>query len=64
MTTDGSRTTKIQSEELMNSLLPLEHTMLKEYREFYPYGGYMARDGTICHVGVKTLTQTIPNLRT
>ena len=37
----------------MNSLLPLAHQMLNEYREFYPYGGYMDRDGAICHVGVK-----------
>jgi hypothetical protein len=53
MTTDRSLTPKIQSEELMNSLLPVAHTMLEKYREFYPYGGYMDRDGGICHVGVK-----------
>jgi hypothetical protein len=52
MTADRSLTPKLQSEELMNSLLTVAEMMLKEYREFYPYGGYMDRDGRICHVGV------------
>jgi len=46
-------TAKVLVEELMNSLLPVAHQMLAEHREFYPYGGYMDRDGRITHVGVK-----------
>jgi hypothetical protein len=48
-----SMTAKVLVEELMNSLLPVAHQMLAEHREFYPYGGYMDRDGRITHVGVK-----------
>jgi hypothetical protein len=40
-------TAKVLVEELMNSLLPVAHQMLAEHREFYPYGGYMDRDGRI-----------------
>lgn len=35
----------------MNALLPLAERMLKEYGEFYPYGGYMKPDGEIVNVG-------------
>jgi hypothetical protein len=42
---------KEESEHLMNALLPLAEKMLKEYGEFYPYGGYMRADGTIVDVG-------------
>ena len=45
-------TAKVLVEELINSLLPVAHQMLAEHREFYPYGGYMDRDGRITHVGV------------
>ena len=45
-------TAKVLVEELMNSLLPVAQQMLAEHREFYPYGGYMDRDGRITHVGV------------
>ena len=46
-------TAKEESEELMNSVLPLAKEMLADYREFYPYGGYMKPDGEIVHVGAK-----------
>jgi hypothetical protein len=35
----------------MNALLPLAENMLRQYGEFYPYGGYMTPDGTIMDVG-------------
>ena len=44
---------KQESERLMNSLLPLAETMLRQYGEFYPYGGYMKPDGTIVDVGAE-----------
>jgi hypothetical protein len=44
-------TAKEESEKLMNEILPLARKMLREYGEFYPYGGYMKPDGTIVHVG-------------
>lgn len=36
----------------MNAILPLAEKMLRQYGEFYPYGGYMKPDGTIVEVGV------------
>jgi len=42
---------KQDSEALMNALLPLAEKMLRQYGEFYPYGGYMRPDGTIVEVG-------------
>jgi hypothetical protein len=44
-------TTKEESERLMNAVLPLAEKMLRQYGEFYPYGGYMKPDGTIVDVG-------------
>ena len=44
---------KQESERLMNAVLPLAEKMLKEYGEFYPYGGYMKLDGTIVDIGVE-----------
>jgi hypothetical protein len=35
----------------MNAMLPLAEKMLRQYGEFYPYGGYMKPDGTIVAVG-------------
>ena len=35
----------------MNAMLPLAEKMLKQYGEFYPYGGYMKPDGSIVDVG-------------
>jgi hypothetical protein len=42
---------KQESEKLMNAMLPLAEKMLRQYGEFYPYGGYMKLDGTIVDVG-------------
>ncbi len=42
---------KQESEKLMNAVLPLAEKMLRQYGEFYPYGGYMRQDGTIVDVG-------------
>jgi len=39
------------SESLMNALLPLAEKMLREYGEFYPFGGYMKPDGNIVVFG-------------
>jgi len=44
---------KDESERLMNEVLPLAERMLREYGEFYPYGGYMKPLGEIVHVGAK-----------
>jgi hypothetical protein len=42
---------KADSENLMNAMLPLAEKMLRQYGEFYPFGGYMKPDGTIFEVG-------------
>jgi hypothetical protein len=42
---------KQESEKLLNALLPLAKKMLREFGEFYPYGGYMKPDGIIVDVG-------------
>jgi hypothetical protein len=42
---------KQESEALLNALLPLAEKMLRQYGEFYPYGGYMKPDGEIVEVG-------------
>lgn len=44
---------KKDCEKLMNILLPLAEKMLKDYGEFYPYGGYMKPDGEIIQVGAR-----------
>jgi hypothetical protein len=44
---------KQESEKLMNTLLPLAERMLRQYGEFYPYGGYMKPDGVIVEVGAE-----------
>ena len=46
-------TPKLESEDLMNAMLPVAKRMLREYGEFFPYGGYMKPDGEIVHVGAK-----------
>jgi hypothetical protein len=42
---------KKDAEMLMNAVLPVAERMLREYGEFYPYGGYMEASGGIVHVG-------------
>jgi hypothetical protein len=44
---------KRDCEKLMNTLLPFAERMLTEFREFYPYGGYMKPTGEITHVGAR-----------
>ncbi|HEY2462319.1 MAG TPA: hypothetical protein VGI16_16035 [Candidatus Acidoferrum sp.] len=44
---------KEDCEKLLDALLPLAEEMLREYGEFYPYGGYMTLSGEIVHVGAK-----------
>jgi hypothetical protein len=46
-------TAKQESEKLMNAILSLAQNLLRDYGEFYPYGGYMKPDGEIVHIGVK-----------
>src|SRR5438128_8489993 len=42
---------KQESEKLMNAILPLAEKMLRQYGEFYPYGGYLKPDGMIVDMG-------------
>jgi len=56
-------TAKVLVEELINSLLPVAHQMLAEHREFYPYGGYVDRDGRITHVGVTDEGNRVSEIR-
>jgi uncharacterized protein YuzB (UPF0349 family) len=44
-------TPKQECEELMNEVLPLAERMLRQYGEFYPYGGYVNDEGKVVHVG-------------
>jgi hypothetical protein len=44
---------KQESEKLMNALVPLAERMLRQYGEFYPYGGYMKYDGTVVDLGAE-----------
>jgi hypothetical protein len=40
-------TPKEDATQLMNMMLPLAEQMLREYGEFYPYGGVMLADGSM-----------------
>ena len=53
---DGTamKTPKEECEELMGSVVPFAEQMLFQHREFYPFGGAMAPDGTIIAVGGDT----------
>jgi hypothetical protein len=42
---------KQESERLINALLPLAEKMLRQYGEFYPFGGYIKPDGNIVEMG-------------
>ena len=37
----------------MNAVFPLAEKMLRDYGEFYPYGGYLRPDGEIVDVGAE-----------
>src|SRR6267154_3521500 len=54
---------KQESEKLMNAMLPLAEKMLRQYGEFYPYGGYMKPDGTIVDVGADDSDTNRPKSR-
>jgi hypothetical protein len=41
---------KEEAEVLLNAVLPVAETMLRQHGEFFPYGGYMKPDGSIVHV--------------
>ncbi|HWZ99248.1 MAG TPA: hypothetical protein VN025_15935 [Candidatus Dormibacteraeota bacterium] len=51
---------KLESEKLMNAVLTLAEKMLRQYGEFYPYGGYMTPGGEIIDVGAKDPTTNHP----
>jgi hypothetical protein len=36
---------KKDCERLLNAVLPIAETLLRRYGEFYPFAGYMERDG-------------------
>ncbi len=38
-------TPKQEAEALMNEMMPVVQRMLREYGEFFPYGGYMKPSG-------------------
>ncbi|HEX3855741.1 MAG TPA: hypothetical protein VHY30_00415 [Verrucomicrobiae bacterium] len=44
---------KQEAEKLMNEMLPVAEKMLRQYGEFFPYGGYMKPTDEIVHVGAK-----------
>ncbi len=46
-------TVKTEAEELMNAIIGFAEHMLKEYGEFYPYGGAMTPDGEITMFGAE-----------
>lgn len=47
---------KAVTEKLMTSLTPFAVQMLKEYGEFYPFGGIMTPEGNVIHYGAKGAT--------
>lgn len=44
---------KQESEKLISAILPFAERMLRQYGEFYPYGGYITPEGEIVDVGGK-----------
>lgn len=56
-------TQKSESEMLMNAVLPVAERMLKQYGEFYPYGGCMRLDGSITHIGATDADTDRPKSR-
>lgn len=45
---------KRESEQLMNELLPFAWRMLREFGEFHPFGGVIRSDGSLAHYGAAT----------
>jgi hypothetical protein len=54
---------KTDAEELMNALLPLAKRMLREHREFFPYGGVLKDDREIVHIGATVPGESRPKSR-
>src|SRR5437867_8720804 len=52
---------KADGEKLLDSLLPFAEKMLQQHREFFPFGGRMAPDGTITHEGAHSGTEHPPS---
>jgi hypothetical protein len=50
-------TAKADAQELLDALLPFAQQMLQQYRAFYPFGGRMASNGVITHVGATDDTE-------
>jgi hypothetical protein len=42
---------RADAEILLDALMPLPEQLLQRHREFFPFGGRMAPDGTITHAG-------------
>jgi hypothetical protein len=51
---------KRDAERLVDAILPFAERMLKQYGEFYPYGGYLTRDGRTIDVGAKAHGEDYP----
>lgn len=51
---------KQETEKLINAILPFAEQMLRQYGEFYPYGGYMTPHGEIVDVGAKDSNASHP----
>jgi hypothetical protein len=52
---------KTDAKAVLDVVLPFAHQMLRDYREFLPFGGRMAPDGTIAHVGATTGREHSPS---
>jgi len=52
---------KADGEKLLDTLLPFAKQMLRDYHEFFPFGGRMAPDGTIAHEGAYNGTEHPPS---
>jgi hypothetical protein len=54
---------KEECEKLMDEIFPLAEKMLREYGEFYPYGGYTKPTGEIVELGVESPKTDYPGSR-
>ena len=52
--------TKQDAELLVNAVLPFAEQMLRQYGEFYPYGGYTTPKGEIVEVGAEKKGEDYP----
>jgi hypothetical protein len=57
----GDKMPKEELEKLMDDILPLAQKMLKDYGEFFPYGGSMTKDGKVQQVGSSDGTEHPPS---